>query len=71
MKNTDERLQMPIYWGELSEDAQVDLVDELAGKWGVRRHEVRAAMLRMDHNGETFGFITVQEYDIKKVLDEL
>ena len=71
MKNVDKRLQMPIYWGELGEDAQEHLVDELAGKWGVRRHEVRAALLKMDHHGETLGFITVQEYDVKKVLDEL
>jgi len=71
MKNIDGRLQMPIYWGELGDDAQVDLIDELAGKWGVRRHEVRAALSKMDRNGEELGFITVQEYDIKKVLDKL
>ena len=71
MKNTDERLQMPIYWGELGEDAQEDLALQLAEKWGIRIRKVWEALSEMDRNGEELGFITVQEYDIKKVLDEL
>ena len=71
MKNTDERLQMPVYWGELDDDAQEYLALRLSERWGFRIREVREVLAEMDRNSQQIGFIMIQEYDIKKVLDEL
>ena len=64
----DTRVQVPVYWSELGEDCQTDFLDELSGKIGVSRDELRATMVQMEKEGNVVGHIVVYEYDIKSNL---
>ena len=61
----DNRLQVPVYWNELGEDCQADLVDEFAAKFGFSRELIRKALENMDRSGKEVGHVVVYEYDIK------
>ena len=64
----DTRLQMPVFWNELGQDAQEDLLVELSEKFGVCRLELLDALVRMDRNGKEVGHVVMYEYDIKSEM---
>ena len=64
----DTRVQLPVYWSELSNEAQEDLSIELSAKLGVCRLELLCTLVRMDKQGREAGHVVVYEYEIKKEM---
>lgn len=66
----DERLQLPIYFSELGEDAQTDLLQILQEDYNFPLSELRETLLMAEAYGDLIGHLVIYDRDIPKWYKE-